>query len=53
MTDTNKVRELAQRIFDCTAPWDREDETVEDIENDINNDPLAVIEYLLTFAEDY
>ena len=52
MNNTDKARELAQRIYDYTAPWDRDDETVEDIINDINTDPLAVIEYLLGIVEE-
>lgn len=39
--------ELAKRIFEISAPWDAADECIEDIERQIEEDPKAVINYLL------
>lgn len=45
------IKELAQRLFDYIAPWDREYNTVDDIADDMENNPVAVIEYLLDQLE--
>jgi hypothetical protein len=45
------TKALAQRIHDYTDPWARE-ETVEQIARSIQNDPEAVINYLLDIIED-
>lgn len=47
MTNNNTIQELAQRIYNYMAPWDREYKTVDDIAEDIKNDPAAVIQYLM------
>lgn len=45
------TQKLAQRLYNYVDPWDRDYETVDDIVNDIKNDPLTVIEYLLDIVE--
>lgn len=49
--EERKVKDLASRVFDLVAPWDREDETEESTAELIKNDPLAVIEFLLDQIE--
>lgn len=44
-------QQVAQRIYNYVAPWDRDYETVDDIVNDIKNDPTLVIEYLMDLLE--
>jgi uncharacterized protein YeeX (DUF496 family) len=51
MRDNVKIQQLAQRLFDFVDPWDRDYETVDDIANDMKQDPEAVIEYLLDLLE--
>jgi len=54
MSDTDRAvlrQKLATRIFNYVDPWDRDYETVDDITNDIANDPEAVIEYLMDLLE--
>ena len=50
-TNSNKLTELATRIYNYIAPWDREDRTIKDIEKDIQTNPSAVIDYLLDQLE--
>lgn len=50
-SNTEKITELATRIYNYIAPWDREDATIEDITKDIQTDPNAVIAYLLDQLE--
>lgn len=46
--DRNVLRQkLAERIYNYVDPWERDYETVDDIVNDIKNDPETVIEYLI------
>lgn len=49
--DNIELMKLAERIYNYVAPWDRDYETVEDIFNDIKNDPALVIEYLMDLLE--
>ena len=51
MRDNIKIQQLAERIYNYVDPWDRDYETVDDIANDIKNDPEAVIEYLMDLLE--
>lgn len=51
MTEMHR-NQLAQRIYDITDPWDRDEATPENIAHDIKTDPLAVIEYLINLVED-
>lgn len=51
MRDNVKIQQLAQRLFDFVDPWDRDYETVDDIANDMKQDPETVIEYLLDLLE--
>jgi hypothetical protein len=51
MRDNIKIQQLAQRLFNFVDPWDRDYETVDDIANDMKQDPEAVIEYLLDLLE--
>lgn len=50
--DKNKVMDLAKRIFELSDPWDIDYATVEEIAEDIENDPLATIDYILGILED-
>ena len=50
--DEKKIEELAERLVELIDPWDREYATVEDLVNDIKNDPLSVIEYLADRLEE-
>jgi hypothetical protein len=53
MTDKNVLRQtLAERLFNLVDPWERDYETVDDIANDIKNDPETVIEYLMDLLEE-
>ena len=49
--DNIKVQKLAERIFNYVDPWDRDCETVDDIANDIKQDPLTVMEYLMDLLD--
>lgn len=51
MRDNVLIQQLAERIYNYVDPWDRDYETVDDIANDIKNDPETVIEYLLDLLE--
>ena len=51
MKDKVMIMDLAKRLYNLVAPWDRDYETVDDIANDIENDPELVIEYLLDLLE--
>lgn len=51
MRDNIKIQQLAERIYNYVDPWDRDYETVDDIANDIKNDPETVVEYLLDILE--
>lgn len=47
MRDNIKIQQLAERICNYVDPWNRDYETVDDIANDIKNDPDLIIEYLM------
>ena len=49
--DNIDVQKLAERIYNYVDPWDRDYETVDDIANDIKQDPLTVIEYLMDLLD--
>lgn len=49
--DNIQVQKLAERLYNYVDPWDRDYETVDDIANDIKQDPLIVIEYLMDLLE--
>lgn len=49
--DGGKAYGLAKRLFKLSAPWERDGETVESIAEQIQNDPQAVISYLLDMLE--
>ena len=49
--DNIQVQKLAERLYNYVDPWDRDYETVDDIANDIKQDPLTVIEYLMDLLE--
>jgi len=49
--DNIKAQKLAERIFNYVDPWDRDYETVDDIANDIKQDPLTVMEYLMDLLD--
>lgn len=50
---TEKTLDLAKRVFEYTEPWNREDETVESTAQVIENDPNAIIEFLLDLLDNY
>lgn len=52
MRDNIKIQQLAERIYNYVNPWDRDYETVDDIANDIKNDPDLIIEYLMDQLEE-
>jgi hypothetical protein len=55
MTDIDKGimrQKLAERIYNYVDPWDRDYATVDDIANDIKNDPETIIEYLMDLLEE-
>lgn len=41
------IKETAARLYDTLAPWERYDTTPEEIAEQIEKDPAAVINYLL------
>lgn len=47
----NKIKELAERVFNLLEPWERIDTSVEETANCIRENPLAAIEFLLDLAE--
>ena len=49
--DENKIKELAERIYDTLAPWDKFDATLEETIECLKSDPLAAVEYLLDIVE--
>jgi len=51
MRDKVRIYDLANKLYNLIAPWDRDYETVDDIANDIENDPDLIIEYLLDLLE--
>ena len=51
MRDAAQIQKLAERLYNYVDPWDRDYETVDDIANDIKNDPDTVIEYLMDILE--
>ena len=50
MNDDN-IKEIAKRIFELIPPWDRDDMTETDVENEIIKDPIATIKYLLDYID--
>ena len=46
-----KIKELAERLYNTLAPWDRVDTSIDEQEEVLRNDPLAAIEYLLDIVE--
>ena len=51
MRDKVKIMDLANKLYNLIDPWERDYETVDDLANDIENDPLLVIEYLIDLLE--
>ena len=51
MRNKVKIMDLATRLYNYVDPWERDYETVDDIANDIENDPDLIIEYLLDLLE--
>lgn len=49
--DEKKIKELAERLYNTLAPWDRIDTSIMEQEEVLRNDPLAAIEYLLDIVE--
>lgn len=47
----NNTRELAERIYTYFDPWDLEYSSVDEIEENIKEDPTAVISFLLDTIE--
>ena len=47
-----KRQNLAQRLFDFIPHWDRVYETVDEVVEDIKNDPESIIEYLMDLLEE-
>lgn len=47
-----RIQKLAERLYNYADPWDIEYATIGDIANDIKNDPLAIIEYLMGLLEE-
>ena len=48
----NKYDELAQRLYDLIDPWDCDYATKDDFIIDLQDDPIAIIEYLLDRLDD-
>ena len=51
MPEMHRIQ-LAKRIYEILDPWDRDDATPESIAEDIKNDPLETIEFLINLVED-
>lgn len=47
----NKIKELAERVFNLLEPWERVDTSVEETAKCIRENPLDAIEFLLDLAE--
>ena len=52
MKKSEYITELAQRIYDYLDPWERSDYTPEDIKQQIENDPVSTISFLINLLED-
>ena len=55
MTDIDRGilrQKLAERFFNYLDPWDRDYASVDEIANEIKNDPEAVIEYMMDLLEE-
>jgi len=50
--DNNKINELSGRIWEELAPWERCDTSIEEIAEDMREDPLNAIGFLLDRLED-
>ena len=46
-----QVKEIARRLEQLIDPWDRDWQTAEEMEEEIKNDPAAVINYLIDYIE--
>lgn len=51
MENKTLIDELSKRLFEFIPPWDLDGYTQADAENDILNNPLEVIRYLLDCLE--
>lgn len=49
--DEKKIKELAERLYNTLAPWDRVDTSIKEQEEVLRNDPLAAIEYLIDIVD--
>lgn len=49
--DRERIHDLASKLYYLIEPWDRDYETIDDIANDMENDPDLIIEYLLDLLE--
>lgn len=52
-THTHDINDIATRIYDQIAPWDKESDTMDEIIRTLEDDPLAIIEDLLDTVELY
>ena len=43
----NELYELAKTLYEAEDPWDSCDYTIEDVLNDLENDPISVIKHLV------
>ena len=46
-----RIKNLAERIYNTLAPWDQFDTSIEESIECLKNDPLAAVEYLLDIVE--
>lgn len=52
-THTHDIEDIATRIYDQMAPWDKESDTMDEITRTLDEDPLAIIENLLDMLDLY
>lgn len=51
--DKERLERIAEEIKHISDPWDIEYQDTEEIAKNIENDPLATIDYLLNMLQDY
>ena len=49
---THDIEDIATRIYDLLPPWDKEADSMDETIKTLDEDPLTVVEYLLTMVEE-
>ena len=51
--DKERIQKIAEEIKYISDPWDIDYQDTDEIAKNIEDDPLATIEYLLNMLQDY